>query len=485
MKGAKIRRAVTRYFVLLIGLVTCASICAQSIPNQQCSLAVVSRLVGTGAAVCDGAVVQRMAAEGQAFEENQMGIASVLSIGPDYDQKKAVEWFQRAAQHGYAPAQVNLAVMYIHGWGTRVNDDAAQHWLRAAADQRFARAYYNLGILYSEGKGVRRDHEEAFRWFQKGAEAGDSSAQTNLGYFYDEGLGCDRNPLNAATWYRKAAEAGNPLGENNLADLYLRGEGVKQDDAAAFAWFQKAAAQGQTGARIKLGYMYAEGRGTRKDSVAAYSWISAAANAGDPRGEELLHSIEKVLTEEQIRLAREQARGLIPLEQQILNQELRALAVCDRCPAAGIENPRSERFCSDDTQNFGWLGRVLLLLRCCHEAVRTCPIFINPNDRVVEIQAKWVRRAGIGILDGNVVRIRLRIACALVCFDRFCKPAAPESAITDNVGIVVDACEERVTILDDVVIVRGFLSQPVQKSLRDACPTMIPLLETPLTLVQL
>jgi TPR repeat protein len=62
--------------------------------------------------------------------------------------------------------------------------------------------------------------------------------------------------------------------------------------------------------------MYAEGRGTRKDSVAAYSWISAAANAGDPRGKELLHSLEKVLTEEQISLAREQARRLIPLEQQ-------------------------------------------------------------------------------------------------------------------------------------------------------------------------
>jgi hypothetical protein len=119
MKGIKIRRAVARYFVLLIGLGTCASVCAQSIPNQQCSLAVVSRLVGSGAAVCDGAVVQRMAAQGQAFEENQMGIASVLSIGPDYDQKKAVEWFQRAAQHGYAPVQVNLAVMYINGWGTQ------------------------------------------------------------------------------------------------------------------------------------------------------------------------------------------------------------------------------------------------------------------------------------------------------------------------------------------------------------------------------
>jgi len=85
---------------------------------------------------------------------------------------------------------------------------------------------------------------------------------------------------------------------------------VKSDDTEAFAWFQKAAAQGHTGARIKLGYMYAEGRGTKKDAEAAYSWISAAALAGDPRGRELLHSLESTLSVEQIARARQRAEGL-------------------------------------------------------------------------------------------------------------------------------------------------------------------------------
>jgi uncharacterized protein len=322
-----LRRTAAGFFALLLGLTTGSDTQAQTNPNQQCSLAAVSRLVGQDTNVCDTKVVQHLAEQGQAFAQNQMGISSVLVIGPDYiapdpigpdhAAQKALAWFQKAAQQGYAPAQVNLAVMHINGWGTPVNYGAALHWLHAAADQHFGRAYYNLGVLYLDGKGVRPDNDEAFYWFQRGAAAGDSSAQANLGYFYDQGMGCKRNLELAVMWYRKAADAGNPFGENNLADLYLRGEGIRQDDSAAFSWFQKAADQGETGARIKLGYMYAEGRGTKKDPEAAYAWIAAATAAGDPRGKELLHSLEQVLSAKQIAGASARAQEWIPRQGQL------------------------------------------------------------------------------------------------------------------------------------------------------------------------
>jgi hypothetical protein len=279
-------------------------------PKEQCSLAVVSRLLASSTPVCDGEVVRKMAHSGHVFEQNQVGISCLLAIGPDYTEKEALAWFQQAAQRGYAPAEVNLAVVYINAWGTPVNYAIALHWLHAAASQGFARAYFNLGLLYLEGKGVRQDNAEAFRWFQRGARQDDSSAQTNLGYMYDLGLGVARNAATAADWYRKGAEAGNPLAENNLADIYLRGEGVVQNDASAFSWFQKAAAQGHTGARIKLGYLYANGRGTPKDPEAAYSWLTAAEMAGDPRGKDLLHALEKNLTAEQKARAIQRATNL-------------------------------------------------------------------------------------------------------------------------------------------------------------------------------
>jgi TPR repeat protein len=283
---------------------------AQTETKEQCSAAVVSRLLGSNAPDCDLSMVRSRAKDGHLFEQNQMGIRSILAIAPDYDGKEALQWFQRAALRGYAPAQVNLAVMYINGWGTPVNYGAGLHWLQTAAHQHFARAYYNLGILYLGGKGVRQDNAEAFQWFEKGAQAGDSSAQTNLGYMYDLGLGCARNVKTAAEWYGKGAKAENPLAENNLADLYLKGEGVPQDDSLAFTWFQKAAAQGNSGARIKLGYMYANGRGTIKNLQTAYVWVKAAEIAGDSRANELLHALEKVLMPTQLEAAREEASRL-------------------------------------------------------------------------------------------------------------------------------------------------------------------------------
>jgi TPR repeat protein len=283
----------------------------QTPSREQCSLAAVSHLVAAGTSVCDATVVRRLARGGHAFEQNQMGIASVLAIGPDYSQEDALSWFEKAAQRGYPPAEVNLAVMYINGWGTPANYGKALHWLLAAAGQGFARAYFNLGILYLDGKGVSKDLSEAFRWFHKGAQAGDSSAQTNLGYMYDQGLGCTQSSALAVEWYRKAAGTGNAMGENNLADMYLRGQGVGQDDAAAFTWFQKAAAQGHTGARIKLGYLYSQGRGTTKDLEAAYSWITAAVVAGDPRGKDLLQSLERSLSSDQLARARRRAATLL------------------------------------------------------------------------------------------------------------------------------------------------------------------------------
>ena len=148
---------------------------AEFSPTEQCSLAVVSRFVAKSDKVCDAGTVLRLAHQGHVYQQNQIGIASVLAIGPGYSIPEALRWFQKAAQNGYAPAQVNLAVMYANGWGAPQNYGVALQWLRAASEQHYARADYNLGIFYMQGTGVRRDYNEALRWFQKAAAAGDSS----------------------------------------------------------------------------------------------------------------------------------------------------------------------------------------------------------------------------------------------------------------------------------------------------------------------
>ena len=149
---------------------------------DQCSIAIVTKQPVGSVQVCDPKAVRRLAQQGRVFEQNEMGIVSMLALGPGYDPTQALQWFEQSARRGYAPAQVNLAVMYMNGWGTPANYGIALRWLLEAANQRYARAYYNLGILYQQGQGVRQDDAEALRYFRLGAEAGDSSAQNNLGY---------------------------------------------------------------------------------------------------------------------------------------------------------------------------------------------------------------------------------------------------------------------------------------------------------------
>lgn len=278
--------------------------------REPCNLAVVTRELPSKTRVCDPQTVKDLAARGQVYEQNQMGLSAMLVVGRDTNVQTAVSWFQRSAEHGYAPAQVNLALLYANGWGVQKNFGAALQWLQRAAEQHSAAAYYNLGELYFKGEGVRQDNAEALRYFRLGADAGDTYAQTNLGYLYDRGLGVPRDPATAVNWYRKAADAGNPLAEANLGDLYHRGEGVPHDEVLSAALFRKAAEQGHTGAQVQLAYRLAMGIGVAKDPQAALSWASSAVLGGDNRGEDLIRTLQKLLAPKEVQRAQKLAAEL-------------------------------------------------------------------------------------------------------------------------------------------------------------------------------
>ena len=85
--------------------------------SENCSLAIFSQPAVKAEHICDERTVRNLARHGQVFEQNQLGIASILGIAAGSDAKDALKWFEEAAHKGYAPAQVNLAVMYSNGWG--------------------------------------------------------------------------------------------------------------------------------------------------------------------------------------------------------------------------------------------------------------------------------------------------------------------------------------------------------------------------------
>lgn len=46
-----------------------------------------------------------------------------------------MEWWQKVAEQGYAYAQYNLGIMYQYGQGVEQSNEKAVEWYRKAADQ--------------------------------------------------------------------------------------------------------------------------------------------------------------------------------------------------------------------------------------------------------------------------------------------------------------------------------------------------------------
>ena len=171
--------------------------------------------------------------------------------------------------------------------------EEAAYWFRKAADQGYAAAQVTLGSMYEEGQGVAKDYKKAVYWYRKAANQGDEDAKTFLGVMYYKGQGVARDYKEAAYWFRKAADQGDEIGQSNLGYMYRNGYGVAKDYEEAIYWYRKAADQGYAVAQFNLGYMYEQGYGVAKDYKKAVYWYRKAADQGDEEAKEALAKLEE------------------------------------------------------------------------------------------------------------------------------------------------------------------------------------------------
>ena len=89
---------------------------------------------------------------------------------------------RKLAEQGLAKAQYNLGVMYDKGRGVPQDYKAAVEWFRKAAEQGIASAQFNLGNMYNNGRGVPQDYANAYAWYSVASVSGDedSTAQRDL-----------------------------------------------------------------------------------------------------------------------------------------------------------------------------------------------------------------------------------------------------------------------------------------------------------------
>ena len=67
-------------------------------------------------------------------------------------------------------AQSTLGFMYANGQGVEQNYAKAVEYYQLAADQGYANAQFNLGIIYEEGQGVEQNYAKAVEYDQLAAD---------------------------------------------------------------------------------------------------------------------------------------------------------------------------------------------------------------------------------------------------------------------------------------------------------------------------
>ena len=269
--------------------------------------------------------LQRLADQGDAKAQTQLGCIYLDGKGVNKDYGKAFDLFTKAANAGNSDAQYWLGIMYVEGWvperglgkfltggldglsqSTYMKDDRkAIQWFVKSAEQNNPNAQYVLGLLHYKGAGVEKNYDKAFEFFKLSANQGNQKAKE---YLENEDLlktvadiGNEEAQLilankyyekkdyqTAGYWYTRLAENKNPDAMCQLGNMYESGLGVNVDHNRAFSLYSEAAELGNTSAKANLGAMYYTGVGIGKDYNKAFYWTKEAAEQGNGFSEYLL-----------------------------------------------------------------------------------------------------------------------------------------------------------------------------------------------------
>ncbi|MGR9074725.1 peptidoglycan-binding protein [Rhizobium leguminosarum] len=168
---------------------------------------------------------------------------------PDTVQPKSLA---DAASGGDALALFEIGARYSDGRnGMTVDQKQAANWYQLAADKGFAPAQYRLGSMYEKGNGVERDIAKAKGFYEQAANQGNANAMHNLAVLYASGALGQQDYATAASWFTKAANLGITDSQFNLAILCARGNGVPADLEESYKWFAIAAKAGDKDAAQK------------------------------------------------------------------------------------------------------------------------------------------------------------------------------------------------------------------------------------------
>ncbi|MEQ8400844.1 MAG: peptidoglycan-binding protein [Roseitalea porphyridii] len=171
-------------------------------------------------------------------------IGDRIAMGAESDPAalaEAFDWYERAAELGYAPAQYRLGNFHEKGFGTERDIAAAKTWYQMAAEQGNASAMHNLAVLFASGADGAPDFDSAARWFLRAAELGVRDSQFNLGILSAKGQGMPQDLGESYKWFALAAQSGDEDAASKRDDIanVLRPDQLEQARGATALWKPK------------------------------------------------------------------------------------------------------------------------------------------------------------------------------------------------------------------------------------------------------
>lgn len=257
--------------------------------------------------------LRHAADQGNAKAEAKLGDMYIDGDLVKHDVNKAVEWYQRAADHGDTYAKYMLSIFYEKGLaGLPTNLEASNVWrLRAEQARDHVKGKRLVGNRYLNYRSPMYNPEEAIKWYTLAADQGDVPSQVHLAEIYQTGFHVKKDTYAALNWLGKASMKHSAEAQYDLGVMLLSGQGGVTDPKEAFKWLHKAANHGIIPAQEIVGDLYAKGEGIARDPYEAYAWWSLAySKVKDPDLEKKRVELFESLTPKEQKRALDRAKAL-------------------------------------------------------------------------------------------------------------------------------------------------------------------------------
>lgn len=158
-----------------------------------------------------------------------------IGQGTEVDMELSEKYLKKASQSFDKDATKRLGDSYFEK-----DPKKALRYYEQAAEAGHVQAAYIAGVMYAENFEIRPNASKSASLLRKAAEGGHAAAQADYGLLVYQGVGTSRSETEAARWFEKSAKGGDGEGQFLYAFTLAKGEGVPQDYEEAYYWLLKS-----------------------------------------------------------------------------------------------------------------------------------------------------------------------------------------------------------------------------------------------------